>query len=104
MVARVCPGQYLSSAEDVSLSPESTRAIVFAGRSLQPNDGDPVQGPDLDFVDGDSDVAAGFVRWTGKVDGAQPDAFTILSNESDVPRYAEAYGDEGGTNGLSDFF
>jgi len=47
---------------------------------------------------------AGFVRWSGKIEGSHPEAFTILSKEPDMPRYAGVWGDENVENGVSDFF
>ena len=46
----------------------------------------------------------GYVRWAGKVDGAYPDAFTILTQETYKPERMDVWAEDHGSNGVSDFF
>ena len=46
----------------------------------------------------------GYVRWAGKVDGAYPDAFTILTQETYKPESMNVWAEVHDINGVSDFF
>ena len=46
----------------------------------------------------------GYVRWAGKIDGAYPDAFTILTQETYKPERMDVWTEDDVGNGVSDFF